>query len=220
MTRAPIRLVVADDHALVRAGIAGVLAATPGFVVVGEAASGAEAIALVTAHAPEVLVLDITMPGMGGLEVAAALRSSHPALRILILSVHDHPEYVLESARVGAHGYLRKDAEPQELREAVQALARGDGYYSPAVARQLGIGVRTAAAGGETSRQRARLELLTRRERDVLLGVTQGRTNKEIAARLGLSPRTVESYRESLMRKLGIYTVAGLTRFMVEATGD
>jgi len=216
MTGTPIRIVVADDHALVRAGIIGVLAATPEFEVVAEAATGLEAITLVALHDPQVVVLDISMPGMSGLEAAATLRAEYPELRILILSVHDHPEYVLESVRAGANGYLRKDAAPQELRDAIRAVAAGDGYYSPAVARQL-----SAALRGETplepGNQRARLEALTRRERDVLVGVTQGRTNKEIAAQFGLSPRTVESYRESLMRKLGIYSVAGLTRFVVEA---
>ncbi len=219
MTGTPIRIVVADDHAVVRAGITGVLSATPEFEVVAEAGTGQEAIALVEEHRPEVVVLDISMPGMSGLEAAATLRTAHPELRILILSVHDHPEYVMESVRAGANGYLRKDAEPRELRDAIRAVARGDAYYSPAVARQL-----SAALRGDTPveppNQRARLEALTRRERDVLLGVTQGKTNKEVAASLGLSPRTVESYRESLMRKLGIYTVAGLTRFVVEAGGE
>jgi len=219
MSGMPIRIVVADDHAVVRAGITGVLSATPEFEVVAEAGTGQEAIDLVERHDPQVVVLDISMPGMSGLEAAATLRSAHPGLRILILSVHDHPEYVMESVRAGANGYLRKDAEPRELRDAIRAVARGDAYYSPAVARQL-----SAALRGETplepGNQRARLEALTRRERDVLLGVTQGKTNKEVAAALGLSPRTVESYRESLMRKLGIYTVAGLTRFVVEAGGE
>ncbi len=219
MSGTPIRIVVADDHAVVRAGITGVLAATPEFEVVAEAATGVEAIELVRRHAPQVVVLDISMPGMSGLEAAATLRAGSPELRILILSVHDHPEYVMESVRAGANGYLRKDAEPRELRDAIRAVARGDAYYSPAVARQL-----SAALRGETpvepGNPRARLEALTRRERDVLLGVTRGQTNKEIAAALGLSPRTVESYRESLMRKLGIYTVAGLTRFAVEAGAE
>ncbi len=219
MSGTPIRIVVADDHAVVRAGITGVLAATPEFEVVAEAATGVEAIELVRRHAPQVVVLDISMPGMSGLEAAATLRAGSPELRILILSVHDHPEYVMESVRAGANGYLRKDAEPRELRDAIRAVARGDAYYSPAVARQL-----SAALRGETpvepGNPRARLEAVTRRERDVLLGVTRGQTNKEIAAALGLSPRTVESYRESLMRKLGIYTVAGLTRFAVEAGAE
>lgn len=217
MSDLPIRIIVADDHALVRAGITGVLSGTPGFEVVAEAGTAQQAIEMVHLHDPQVVVLDISMPGMSGLEAAASLRAEYPGLRILILSVHDHPEYVMESVRAGANGYLRKDASPQELRDAVRAVARGDGYYSPAVARQLGAALRGEAPAAEHPDHQARLDALTRRERDVLLGVTAGKTNKQIAADLGLSPRTVESYRESLMRKLGIYTVAELTKFALEA---
>lgn len=219
MSETPIRIVVADDHALVRAGITGVLDATPGFELVGEAATGREAIELVVKHRPQVAVLDISMPGMSGLEAAALLRRDHPEVRILILSVHDHSEYVMESIRAGANGYLRKDAEPRELRDAIRAVARGDAYYSPAVARQLNAALRGEVPVAAPSDHAARLESLTRRERDVLAGVTAGKTNKQVAAELGLSPRTVESYRESLMRKLEIYTVAELTRFALEAGG-
>jgi len=219
MTESRIRIVVADDHALVRAGITGVLDATPEFDLVGEAATGREAIELVARHDPHVAVLDISMPGMSGLEAAARLRRGHPALRILILSVHDHSEYVMESIRAGANGYLRKDAEPRELRDAIRAVARGDAYYSPAVAKQLNAALRGEAPGTMPPDHAARMESLTRRERDVLAGVTAGKTNKQVAADLGLSPRTVESYRESLMRKLEIYTVAELTRFALEAGG-
>ncbi|MFN2315238.1 MAG: response regulator [Gemmatimonadales bacterium] len=217
MTELPIRIVVADDHALVRAGITGVLAATPGFEVVAEAGTGHQAIELVNLHDPQVVVLDISMPGLSGLEAAATLRAEFPLLRILMLSVHDHPEYVMESVRAGANGYLRKDATPQELRDAIRAVARGDEYYSPAVAKQLSAALRGETPAPERQDHQARLEALTRRERDVLLGVTAGMTNKEVAADLGLSPRTIESYRESLMRKLGIYTVAELTKFALEA---
>lgn len=217
MSEAPIRIVVADDHALVRAGITGVFAASPEFELVGEAANGQQAIDQVHQHAPHVAVLDISMPGMSGLEAAAVLRRDHPELRILILSVHDHPEYVMESIRAGANGYLRKDAEPRELRDAIRAVARGDAYYSPTVARQLHAALRGEAPTKSPTDHAARLESLTRRERDVLLGVTAGKTNKQVASDLGLSPRTVESYRESLMRKLEIYTVAELTRFALEA---
>lgn len=217
MSELPIRIVVADDHALVRAGIIGVLAATPGLEVVAEAATGQQAIELVNLHDPQVVVMDISMPGMSGLEAAATLRAEFPRLRILILSVHDHAEYVMEAVRSGANGYLRKDATPQELRDAIRAVARGDDYYSPAVARQLAAALRGEIAAPEPQDHQVRLESLTRREREVLLGVTQGKTNKQVAADLGLSPRTIESYRESLMRKLGIYTVAELTRFALEA---
>ena len=217
MTEVPIRIVVADDHALVRAGITGVLAATPGFEVVAEAGTGQQALDLVNLHDPQVVVLDISMPGMSGLEAAAMLRAEFPLLRILMLSVHDHSEYVMESVRAGANGYLRKDATPQELRDAIRAVARGDDYYSPAVAKQLSAALRGETPSPERQDHQARLDSLTRRERDVLQGVTAGKTNKEVAADLGLSPRTIESYRESLMRKLGIYTVAELTKFAVEA---
>jgi DNA-binding NarL/FixJ family response regulator len=208
-----IRVLIADDHAVVREGIQSVLHAGEGFTVVGAAATGDEALAMATAHRPDVVVLDISMPGKTGLEVAAEIRQALPATRVLMLSIHDHAEYVMESVRAGADGYLRKDAAPGELREAVRAVHRGDSFFSAPVARQLGEGVRAEA---ERDVRRARLDSLSTREREVLQGIVSGETNKEIAARLGISPRTVETHRESVMRKLEIRTVAGLTRFAVE----
>ena len=211
--RAVIRVLVADDHALVREGIRHVLSMSPGFDVIGEAGSGADTIAQATRLAPDVVVLDISMPHGSGLEVAVELRRLLPATRILVLSMHDHEQYVLESVRAGAHGYLRKDSSPTELRDGVRAVARGDTFFTAPVASQL-----SAAIQGEATRdaRASKLGSLTGRERDVLLGVAAGETNKFIAARLGISPRTVESHRESLMRKLEIRSVAGLTRFAVD----
>jgi RNA polymerase sigma factor (sigma-70 family) len=208
-----IRVVVADDHAVVRQGIRTVLASDERFEVVGEAASGDEALALATEHEPDVLLLDITMPGMTGLEVASRLREAAVPVRMLVLSMHDRPEYVLEAVRAGAHGYLLKDTGPRELREAVRAVHDGETYFSPAVAERL-----TAALRGELEREglRGQLQLLTPREQEVLRLIAGGRTNKEIAAELGISPRTVESHRESLTRKLRIRSIAGLTRFAIE----
>lgn len=208
-----IRVVVADDHAVVRQGIRTVLASDERFEVVGEAGSGDEALALTTEHEPDVLLLDITMPGMTGLEVASRLREAAVPVRMLVLSMHDRPEYVLEAVRAGAHGYLLKDTGPRELREAVRAVHEGETYFSPAVAERL-----TAALRGELEREgrRGQLQLLTPREREVLRLIAGGRTNKEIAAELGISPRTVESHRESLTRKLRIRSIAGLTRFAIE----
>jgi DNA-binding NarL/FixJ family response regulator len=208
-----IRVLIADDHAVVREGIQSVLHAGEGFTVVAAASNGDEALALATEHCPDVVVLDISMPGRTGLEIAAEIRQTLPDTRVLMLSIHDHAEYVMESVRAGADGYLRKDAAPGELREAVRAVYRGDSFFSAPVARQLGEGVRAVA---ERDARRARLESLSMREREVLEGIVSGETNKEIAARLGISPRTVETHRESVMRKLEIRTVAGLTRFAVE----
>jgi DNA-binding NarL/FixJ family response regulator len=206
-----IRVLVADDHAIVRTGIRHVLETEPGFTVVGEASNGAEALALAVDLAPDVVVLDISMPGGSGLGTAAELRRRCPDTRILILSMHDNAEYVLESLRAGVHGYLLKDSAAAELGGAIRAVCQGESFFSPPVARQLGAVVR-----GELSGQAGAVAALTSRERQVLVGVAGGRTNKEIAQELGISHRTVESHRESLMRKLDVYTVAGLTKIALE----
>lgn len=203
-----------DDHTLVREGIRHVLASTPGFEVVAEAGDGETALRLAPTARPDLVVLDLSLPGAGGLEVTARLRELLPQVRVLILSVHDHPEYVLGAVRTGAQGYLRKDTSPAELRQALRAVANGESYFSPPVARHLSAAVRGDIPADDAG---ARLARLTRREREVLAGIAAGETSRAIATRLGLSPRTVESYRESLARKLDIKTVAGLTRFAVEA---
>jgi DNA-binding NarL/FixJ family response regulator len=208
-----IRIVIADDHHLVREGIRQVLQAGDEFEVVGQASDGAEALRLAESLSPDVLVLDVSMPGQSGLEVTAALRDRGSPVKVLVLSVHDHPQYVIEAVRAGARGYLRKDTEPAELRRAIRAVARGESFFSPSVARHLSAAIQGDTAPGAADR----LAGLTPREREVLKGIAEGHTNKEIAAALGLSSRTVESYRESLMRKLGIYTVAELTRLALEA---
>ncbi len=212
---APIRVVLADDHQLVREGIRQVLLAAGGeFAIVGEAGNGVEVLRLAERLAPDVLVLDISLPGRSGIEVAQLLQAAAPGVRILMLSVHDHGQYVVESVRAGARGYLRKDTEPAELRRAIRAVAKGESFFSPAAAGHLSAAVRGDAPSPSRDR---RLGVLTRRERQVLNGIVAGSTNRQIAAELGLSSRTVESYRESLMRKLGVYTVAGLTRLVLEA---
>jgi DNA-binding NarL/FixJ family response regulator len=208
----PIRVLVADDHTIVRTGIRHVLESEPGFEIVGEAGSGGEALALASELRPDVVLLDISMPDQSGLEIAGRIQEVPGSTRVLILSMHSNAEYVLESVRAGAHGYILKDTAATELREAIRAVCRGESYFSPPVASRL-----TAAVRGEHGPQQPGLDLLTGREREVLLGIARGRTNKEIAAELGISHRTVESHRESLMRKLQIRTVAELTRFAVGA---
>jgi DNA-binding NarL/FixJ family response regulator len=144
--------------------------------------------------------------------VAGELRRRLPEVRVLILSMHDNTEYVLESVRAGAHGYLLKDTAATELRGAIRAVRQGESYFSPPIASRLTAVLRGTSGGGQNQ-----LGQLTGRERQVLVGVAEGRTNREIAVDLGISHRTVETHRESLMRKLGIRTVAGLTRIALEA---
>ena len=212
MSAAPIRVLVADDHTIVRTGIRHVLESEPGFIVVGEASTGTEALELAASLRPDVAVLDISMPGLSGLRVAAELRERAPETQVLVLSMHDNTEYVLESLRAGVHGYLLKDTAATELRGAIRAVRRGESFFSPPIAARLSAVVR-----GDPAASSGALGLLTARERQVLAGGARGHTNREMAAQLGISPRTVESHRENLMKKLGVRTVAGLTRLALEA---
>jgi DNA-binding NarL/FixJ family response regulator len=207
-----IRVLVADDHAIVRTGIRHVLDSQPGFTLVADAANGTDALAMALELRPDVAVLDISMPGLSGIQVAAELHRRSPETKVLILSMHDNAEYVLESLRAGAHGYLLKDSAAEELGDAIRSICRGQAYFSPSVARQLGAVVR-----GELAERSGPLGQLTVRERQVLTGIARGQTNKAMAQELGISHRTVESHRETLMRKLGVSTVAGLTKIALEA---
>lgn len=212
----PIRVLLVDDHGIVREGLRQVLAADADFDVVGEASNGAQALAIAAREQPDVVLLDITMPGDSGLVVAQKLRQEVPKARVLILSVHDDAEYVLESVRAGAHGYLRKDTTPADLRAAVRAVHSGDAWFSPAVAKRLTEVLRSETPMPTPQPTPASLDVLTNREREVLALVARGLLNKEIGGQLGISVRTVEAHRDSLVRKLGIRSAAGLTRFAME----
>lgn len=207
---AAIRVLLADDHTLMREGVRRILSADGGIEVVAEVGDGHAAVAETLAQRPDVAVLDITMPGGGGLEAARQIRARAPEVRILILSMHLQPEYLLESVRAGAHGYLVKDAAAGELVTAVRAVCGGDSYYSAAVSAQMSDLLRRKLEGEEVTNA---LERLSPREREVLRHIAEGASNKEIASSLGISVRTVETHRDSLMKKLGIHSVAGLTRF-------
>lgn len=209
MSEDRIRIVVADDHPLVLEGVRTVLEDDPGLEVVAQAGDGREALNAIVEHVPDVALLDITMPGLTGIEVASRVRAEAPSVKILILSMHDNGEYVRQAVRVGASGFLLKDeAGTGELRRAVRVVHEGGSYFSPSVAGHLAAAVR--------DERESDLETLTVRERQVLAGIVDGLANKQIALRLGISRRTVESHRESLMRKLDIRTVAGLTKFAIE----
>jgi DNA-binding NarL/FixJ family response regulator len=214
---APIRVVLVDDHDIVREGVRQVLQADGAFDVVGEAGDSVRALEVALRERPDVVLLDITMPGESGLVVLQRLRMQLPDTRVLVLSVHDDAEYVMESVRTGAHGYLRKDTTPADLRSAVRAVHAGDAYFSPVVAKRITEMLRTdAAARLSTQSATPSLDVLTNREREVLVLVARGLLNKEIGVRLGISVRTVEAHRDSITRKLGIRNAAGLTRFAME----
>lgn len=207
-----IRVLIADDHAVVREGIRQVLASDAGraFDVVGEAGTGQEAVEQAKTLRPDVVVLDLSMPEMSGLDAVAFIRGAVPAANILVLSIHDDQEYVLRSMRAGAHGYLRKDSSPGELRAAIHAVARGERCFAAPGAPAA----TTALVSAEENRRK--LSTLTARERDILVEIAAGRTNKEIAGRLKIGVRTVESHREAVMRKLDVRGTAALTRFAFE----
>lgn len=212
----PIRVLVVDDHSVVREGIRHVLSDSIRFEVVGEASSGASAIETSGVLKPDVVVLDISMPGGSGLHAVGDILERAPNARILMLSVHDDLEYVLESARAGAHGYLRKDSSPAELRSAIEKVFGGQEYYSAGVTQQLADAARTVRTAETPARPPRAVDVLTARECEILVHVAEGLTNKEIGAKLGISTRTVEAHRDSLMRKIGVRTVAGLTRLALE----
>lgn len=199
-----ITVLVADDHAVVRAGIRHILESMPGVAVVAEASDGPAALRLAREHRPDVIILDVSMPGGSGLGVLSELRRDLENTRILMLSMHDDAEYLAESVRAGTHGYLLKDSAATDLRAAVRAVMAGETFFSPEL-----TGQRTALSAQQDSP-------ITRRERQVLVRVAAGGTNKEIAAHLGISHRTVETHRESIARKLGISSVAGQTRYVIE----
>ncbi len=208
MNATPIRVILADDHTLVRAGVRRILEEQPGFEVVAEVADGDAALTALGAHAADVLVLDLSMPGRDGFDVLAQARLVRPGLRVLVLSMHAGAEYVQRAAREGADGYLLKDSAVQDLVAGIRAVMEGRAFYSPAVQGQL-------ARLAREPRLREGLQSLTDREREVLRHVARGLTTKEIGAALGISTRTVDSHRANLMRKLDMRSVARLTQFAI-----
>jgi len=206
----PIRILLADDHTLVRAGIRSLLTRLPGLEVVGEAADGREALRLADALRPDIVVLDVGMPRLNGLEVASRLGAVSPAIRVIILSMHTSEEYVLRALRAGCAGYLLKSAAVSELELAVRAVASGDTYLSPKVSKRV-VDDYVLRSGGAADP----LDALSPRQREVLQLAAEGHSSKEIAQLLGVSLRTVETHRSQLMERLDVHDLAGLVRFAV-----
>ncbi len=205
-----IRVMLVDDHNLVRAGIRALLAPIPEIEVVGEAANGREALDLIQTQPPDVVLMDIAMPGLNGLDTAARVTKGFPGVRIIILSMHANEEYVLQALRAGATGYLLKDADTAELELAIKAVARGETYLSPAVSKHV-IDDYLQRVNGDVNP----LDRLTPRQREVLQLIAQGYTTKEIALTLGVGVKTIETHRSRLMDQLDIHDVAGLVRYAI-----
>ena len=207
----PIRILLADDHHLVRAGIRSLLDNLPGIAVVAETGDGREAIELVRTHRPSLVLMDIAMDGMNGLDATAHLLKEFPQLRVIILSMHANEEYVRQALQAGAAAYLLKDAATAELELAVRAVAQGQTYLSPAISRQ----VVDEYLSGQNEAASGPLTQLTPRQREVLQLIAEGKTTKQTAALLDVSVKTVETHRAQLMERLAIHDVPGLVRYAV-----
>ena len=207
--RSRIRILLVDDHPIVRRGISSCLARHEHLVIVGEAADGLEALAKARELLPDLVLMDLDMPNMSGLAVTEVLCRERPQIKVLILSMHRRTEYLLRILQSGARGYVLKEAPSEELVKAIETVNAGEAFFSPDIARlALNQFVQGSGEGPD-------LEELTNREREVLILIAEGLSNKEIAGHLGVGVRTVETHRERIMRKLAIHSVAGLTRFAI-----
>ena len=204
-----IRLLIADDHPIVREGLRRIVAEQPGLTVVGEATNGDEVLTEVRRHVVDVVLLDVSMPGLGFLEVLRQLKEEHPRLRVLVLSTHPEEQYAVRALKAGAAGYLTKDHSPEQLVEAIGRVVRGGRFVSASLAEKL---VRDLHLDGE----RLPHELLSDREYQVLCLLGSGRSVKEVASMLALSPKTASTYRARLLEKMQLSTNADLVRYAAQ----
>jgi DNA-binding NarL/FixJ family response regulator len=203
-----IRLLLADDHSLVRAGIRALVEKIEGVEVAAEAGDGLQALGLINEHQPDIVLLDLSMPKLSGLEVLRQTAVKFPGVRFIVLTVHQTEEYVAQALRSGATGFVPKSAASAELENAIRAVAHGEDYLSPEISSQAIKYLRDATSGS--------LSQLTTRQREVLQMIAQGVSTKMIAQRLDLSAKTVETHRALLMERLNIHDVAGLVRYAIK----
>ncbi len=211
-----IRILLADDHTVVRNGLRFLFKTNKEFSVVGEAPNGAEAVQMAARLGPDVVILDISMPKMNGIEATRQIREKSPNTKILILTIHVDEQYVQEMIQAGANGYVLKDADRGELFSAVRAVASSEPFFSPHISRLILDRFVRKGKAPATGRLSKEAEKLTRRENEVLRLIAEGLTSKEIAEKLFLSPTTVNTHRANLMQKLGIHDMARLVRFAME----
>ncbi len=207
-----VSILLADDHALVRAGIRALVEKLPDAKVIAEAKDGREALRLVGELQPDLVLMDIAMPGLNGLEATARISREFPNVRVIILSMYGNEEYVREAISAGAAGYLVKRGATAELESAIKAVAGGDTYVSPLVSEHV-----SKERGGRLRADRALIDCLTPRQREILQLLAERHRTKEIAHIMNISVKTVETHRAQLMDRLDIYDVPGLVRFAIRA---
>lgn len=210
-----MRVLLADDHALVRAGIRALLASIPDVESVVEAGDGQEALTVLRETKPDLALIDIAMPGLNGLEVAARIGREAPATRLVILSMHGTPAHVAQALRAGVSGYLLKDAAADELPLLLRAVMRGETYLSPAISKQVVDGYLGRTPASAASPDGGGADILTSRQREILQLVAEGKSTKEVAQLLDVSAKTVETHRGQIMERLGIHDLAGLVRYAI-----
>jgi DNA-binding NarL/FixJ family response regulator len=203
----PTRILLADDHTLLRQGLRRILESHGDIVIVAEAGSGLEAVEMASRHQPDIIIMDVAMKDLNGIEATAQIVKQYPRIAVLMLSMYSDERYVLRSVRAGARGYLLKDSVEDDLLRAIHSLERGSAFFSPAVAKVFQEGWERRKGSQEVD---DRYELLTDRERHVYQMLAEGNSNKEIANRLGLSLHTVETHRARIMEKLAIHSTAEL----------
>lgn len=204
-------VLLADDHTLVRAGIRSLVEEIPGARIVAEASNGREAVALASSLRPDIVVMDISMPELNGIEAAARIIEQSPPTRVLILSMHSSEDFVRRALAAGASGYLVKDSAPLELRLAMEAITRGEVFVTSRVSGTL----LSALRGGKSVAHGATIDTLTGRQREILQLIAEGKSTKAIAFALEVSTKTIESHRAAIMQRLGIRDIAGLVIFAV-----
>ncbi len=212
----PIQIMLVDDHNLVRAGIRSLLKSIPGVEIVAETYNGHNAMQMIEMSQPDIVLMDISLPDMNGLDVASQIKTAHPAVKVIFLSMYANEEYVLQAMQVGAAGYLLKDASFTELELAIKAVTNGEAYLSPAISKRVieGYKQRVYRIPSEKTDAPASKDL-TPRQSEILTLIAEGFTTKEIAQKLEISVKTVEAHRSQLMKDLDIHDIAGLVRYAI-----
>ncbi len=206
------KVLIADDHAIVREGVRMILAKEPDIEVVGEAEDGRQALDLVEQRRPNVVIMDLSMPGMGGIEATKKVKEQHPGVNVLALTMHEDETYVFQLLRAGASGYVLKRAAARDLVQAVRAAAKGDAFLYPSVARKV---VEDYLKRVEAGEERERYDGLTEREREILTLIAQGLGNQQIAQKLYISIKTVQTHRAHVLEKLGLHDRTELVRYAI-----